>query len=197
MTAYVDIVVEIFRLPVPVGIGSASFGTADIITVGPVIASSLSQSSSEVFDNIFEYFHFLVTNKRQAICSMNAGDKPRAEETLTSLEAKAYSILQGITDPSCLRCVLTHADLHNHNILVASDGRITAVLDWELNLIQPAILGVDYPHWLSDEGPDDPRFADENTWWEASPAERDKIRTQFEEVCERKLPSDNCLIFIF
>jgi len=119
---------------------------------------------------------------------MNAEDKPRAEETLTSLEAKAYSILQGITDPSSLRCVLTHADLHNHNILVASNGRITAVLDWELNRIQPAILGVDYPRWFSDDGPDDPRFADDNTWWEASPAERDKIRTQFEEMVKERDP---------
>ena len=181
MTAYVDIVVEIFRLPVPVGIGSASFGTADIMTVGPVIAS-ICQSISEVFDNIFEYFHSLVTNKQQAICSMSAEDKPRAEETLTALEAKAYSILQGISDPSCLRCVLTHADLHNHNILVASNDRITAVLDWELNRIQPAIFGIDYPHWFSDEGPDDPRFADDNTW----SCERDKFRTQFEEVREQE-----------
>jgi Phosphotransferase enzyme family len=197
MTAYVDIVVEIFRLSVPLGIGSAAFGTADIITVGPVIGSTLRRSSSKVFDNIFEYFDFLVTYKRQAITSMNAEDQPRAQETLTSVEARTRSILQGITDPSFLRGVLTHIDLHSHNLLVDSNGRITAVLDWELNLIQPAIIGADYPEWFWDQGPDDPQFADENTWWEVSPAERDKVLTQFEEVGGRKTAQDNYLISLF
>ena len=40
MTAYADIVVEIFRLSVPLGIGSVSFNTADFITVGPIVAST-------------------------------------------------------------------------------------------------------------------------------------------------------------
>lgn len=72
---------------------------------------------------------------------MKAEDQPPAVEILSFVNTK---VLQGITDPSFLRCVLTHTDLHNHNILVTNDGRITAVLDWEVNRIQPAILGVDY-----------------------------------------------------
>lgn len=185
MSAYVDIVVEIFRLPVPQDIGSASFDTSSVMTVGPLIAANPPQSSSKVFNDIFEYFHFLVTLKKRVICLMKVEDQPRAEEILSFVNAKALDLLQGITDPSFLRCVLTHADLHNHNILVTNDGRITAVLDWELNRIQPAILGVDYPLWLSDQGPDDPRFASDNTWWEDSPADRKRIRAQFEKVsCE-------------
>lgn len=57
MSAYVDIVVEIFRLPVPQdSIGSLSFdtSTSSVMTVGPLIASNTPQSSSKVFNNIFE-----------------------------------------------------------------------------------------------------------------------------------------------
>ena len=46
MSAYVDIVLEIFRLPVPQDIGSASFDTFDasvqVMTVGPLILVSLA-----------------------------------------------------------------------------------------------------------------------------------------------------------
>lgn len=142
MSAYVDIVLEVFRLPVPQDIGSASFDTFDasvqVMTVGPLIAANPRQSSSKVFNNISEYFHFLVTLKRQAICLMKVEDQPRAEEILSLVNAKALDLLQGITDPSLLRCVLTHADFHNRNILAMDDGHITAVIDWELNRIQPA-----------------------------------------------------------
>lgn len=106
---------------------------------------------------------------------MNAEDQPRAREILTSVEAKAHSIIQGIDHPSFLRCVLTHADLHNYNIIVANDGHIAAVLDRELNRIQPAILGVDYSRWFSDQGPDDPQFADDDTWWEAIFLRQDNV----------------------
>ena len=44
MSAYVDIVLKIFRLPVPQDIGSASFDTFDasvqVMTVGPLILVS-------------------------------------------------------------------------------------------------------------------------------------------------------------
>jgi hypothetical protein len=182
-----------FRLPVPQKIGSASFDTSGgVMTVGPLIAANPSRSGSKViYNNIFEYFKFLVTVKRQDICSMKAEDQPRAEEILSFVNDKALDLLQSIsisiTDddpPVLLRCVLTHADLHNANILAADDGRITAVLDWELNFIQPAILAVDYPRWLSYHGPDDPRFADNNTWWEDSPDESKRFRAQFEKVSQ-------------
>ena len=119
---------------------------------------------------------------------MKVEDQPRAEEILSLVNAKALDLLQGITDPSLLRCVLTHADFHNRNILAMDDGHITAVIDWELNRIQPAILGVEYPLWLDDQGPDDPRFADDYTWWEDSPAETKRIRAQFEKVSREEVP---------
>lgn len=42
---------------------------------------------------------------------------------------------QGITDPSLLRYVFTHADHHNHNLLATNDGSVTAVLDWTRSLL--------------------------------------------------------------
>ena len=182
MSAYVDTVLEIFRLAVPQGIGSVSFEPDSVMNVGPLIAANPVQSSSKTFNNISEYFHFLITLKRQVVCSMNPEDQPRAKDSLCSVEAKALSFLQGVTDPSLLRCVLSHADLHNHNILAMNVGSITAILDWEINRIQPAILGVEYPLWLADQGADDPRFADDYTWWEDSPDERRRIHVRFEQV---------------
>ena len=66
MSDYVGIVsVEILRLPISQhGISSASFDTAGVVNVGLLIASS---SSSRIFYNIFEYFHFLGTVERQVV----------------------------------------------------------------------------------------------------------------------------------
>ncbi|KAF8809285.1 hypothetical protein BYT27DRAFT_7187970 [Phlegmacium glaucopus] len=186
MSAYTSTVLEIFRLPVPQRIGSASFDAAGVMSVGSLIAANPTKSSSNNFDNIFEYFDFLITVKRQVVHFMKPEDQPRAEDSLSFVEAKTLSLLGGITDPLLLRCVLTHADLHNHNILATNDGSITAVLDWEINRIQPAILGAEYPLWLANKGPDDPRFASDNTWWEDSPAERQRICTQFEEMVQKR-----------
>jgi hypothetical protein len=182
MSNFVDTVLAIFRLPVAQRIGSASIDTVGDINVGPLIAVNPKNSSSRVFDTISEYFDFLFTLKRETVNSMNPEDQQRAKDNLSFVEAKVLSLLQNITDPSLLRCVLRHADLHNHNILVMNDGSITAVLDWEVNCIVPAILGVDYPRWLEDKGNQDPQFAPDNIFWEDSPSERKRICAQFEEV---------------
>jgi hypothetical protein len=104
----------------------------------------------------------------------------RAEETLSYVECKIISVIKSLDDPSLLRCVLTHADFHGSNILVNNSANITAALDWEINYIQPAIFSTDYPVWLSDDGVRDPRFASINYWWDESPEERERLRTQFE-----------------
>lgn len=184
MSDYVNVVLKLFRLPVPQRIGSALVETVNgtrIINVGPRIGPNPTYSSPKVFENVFEYLQFLVASKREAVKQMKLEDQQRAEETLSSLEAKAISLLC-LSDHSLLRCVLTHADLHNYNILANGDGNITAVIDWEINYIQPAILGVDYPLWLSDQGVHDPRFACDNYWWEEGPAEIQRLCAQFEAV---------------
>lgn len=151
--------------------------------VGPLLVSNTSYSVPKVLDDISEYVDFLFTVKRRMIEEMKPEDKQRAETTLSSLETKTRSMIQTISDPgSCLRCVLTHADLHGYNILVNDNGDITAVLDWEINRIQPAILGVDYPLWLSTQGVLDPRFSADSWWWEESPTERERFCSTFEEV---------------
>jgi Ser/Thr protein kinase RdoA (MazF antagonist) len=161
--------------------------------VGPLLASNTSYSAPKVLDDISEYIDFLFTVKRQLIAEMKPEDQQRAETTSASLETKTRSMIQAIRDPGlCLRCVLTHADLHGYNILVNDDGDITAVLDWEINRIQPAILGVDYPVWLSSQGIHDPRFAKNTWWWEESPAERERFCNIFEKVRD-PIDSDNDL----
>ena len=44
------------------------------------------------------------------------------------------------------------------------------------------ILGVNYPLWLADQGPDDPQFTRVNIWWKDGPTERQMILAQFEQV---------------
>lgn len=184
MSMYVDAVLEMFHLPVVQRIGSASFGAVNTgnIDIGPRIAPSPSYSSSKAFVNIADYLRFFITVKRLAIEKMAVDDRQRASENLSFVENKITALLQNISDPSLLRCVLTHADLHSYNILVNEDGGITAILDWEINYIQPAILGVDYPAWLLDRGPFDPRFASKSYWWDESPAERRQLSLQFEQA---------------
>ncbi|KAF8966727.1 kinase-like domain-containing protein [Flammula alnicola] len=195
ISAYVDILSELFHLPVPQHIGSASFDEGNGMSVGPLLAANPSYSIPKVIDDISDYFYFLFTVKRQTVETMKPEDKQRAEATLSYVETKTQSILRTISDPSCLRCVLTHADPHGYNILVNDDGDITAVLDWEINYIQPAILGVDYPLWLSTQGRLDPRFASDSQWWEESPAERERLCTLFEEKVQERDPElYKCLI---
>jgi len=182
---YVDIVLELFHLAVPQRIGSASVETKNgtrVMNIGPRIAPNPFYSSHRVFNDVLEYVSFLTTVKRQSVADMKPEEQQRAEETLSSVETKTISLLRSLSDPSLFRCVLTHADLHSNNILVDSCGHITAVLDWEVNYILPAILGAEYPIWLSDQGTMDPRFASDTYWWEESPEERQRLCAQFETV---------------
>ncbi|KAF8808925.1 hypothetical protein BYT27DRAFT_7255180 [Phlegmacium glaucopus] len=110
-------------------IDSASFDTAGVMSVGSLIAANPTQSSSTDFDNIFEYFVFLITLKQQIVYLMKPRDLPCAEDNLSFVEAKTLSLLGGITDPLLLHYILTHTNLYNSNILTRNNGSITAVLD--------------------------------------------------------------------
>ncbi|KAF8889160.1 kinase-like domain-containing protein [Gymnopilus junonius] len=197
LTMYLDAVIEIFHLPAIQRIGSASFepDSIDTLSVGPRIAPSPSYSSSQVFDNITEYLIFLISAKRQAITDMEVEDQERAGEALSFIEEKITILLKNIDDPSLLRCVFTHADLHTYNILVTQDGNITAILDWEINYVQPAVLAVDYPGWLLDKGPFDPQFSSKDYWWDESPTERRRLSLEFEQsIQERDSVLHRCLV---
>lgn len=152
------------------------------LTVGPLIAANPDYSSTEVIDSLSAYVRFLFSVKRETIKKMKPEDIQRAEATLSSVERKVISMTEAISDVSLLRCVLTHADPHGYNILVDDDGNITGVIDWEFNYIQPAILAIEYPLWLSTEGRLDPRFASDSQWWEECPSERRRLCTLFEQV---------------
>ncbi|KAF8900267.1 kinase-like domain-containing protein [Gymnopilus junonius] len=196
--AYVAILSQLFHLQAPHGIGSASFDDvsgSNTLAVGPLLAANPSYSTPKVIDTISGYVGFLFSVKREAIKEMKPEDIQRAESTLSFIERKVTSVTQTISDSTLLRCVLTHADPHGYNILVDDDGNITGLLDWEFNYIQPAILAIDYPLWLSNEGRLDPRFASDSQWWEESPSERQRLCTLFEQTIEEHNPElYNCFI---
>lgn len=185
MRDYVDVILNLFHLRVPQLIGSALCDLVDgtpVLSVGPRIGPSPICSSSDTFDDASELFRFLISVKRKSIEPMSPSDQVRAEQVLSAIESRVGSLLQRLSDPVLSRCVLTHADLHSYNILADEKGMITAILDWEINYIQPAIIGVGYPEWLSDDGPSDPDFASAHYWWDESPNERRRLRAYFEQV---------------
>ncbi|KAF8514934.1 kinase-like domain-containing protein [Hysterangium stoloniferum] len=194
---YIDLVLELFRIPVPQRIGSVLVEVKNgthAITVGPRIGVNPSQSCPTVIEDVFEYVRFFVALKRKAVRDMEPDAQQRAEETLSYVERSIMTILKSFNDPSLFRCVLTHGDLHSFNILVNKSGNITAVLDWEINSIQPAIFSASYPIWLSDDGVRDPGFAASTYWWDESPEERKRICAQFETIVrERDQLYYNCL----
>ncbi|KAF9483723.1 hypothetical protein BDN70DRAFT_280274 [Pholiota conissans] len=200
ISAYVDVLLVLFRLPMPQRIGSASAYDTDpnksSIAVVPLLSPTPGDSLSNVIDSISDYIDLLFAIKRRAIEKMKPEDMNRADITLSNLQAKASTMLQAVnSDASYLHCVLSHGDLHNYNILASNDGDITAVLDWEFNRIQPVILAIDYPLWLSTQAQFDPRFANDNEWWEESPAERARLCAVFEQTIQERDPElYKCLV---
>jgi hypothetical protein len=89
MSAYVGTVLEIFRPPVPQRMGSASFDAAGVMSVGSLIAANPTQSGSKDFDNVFEYFDFLITLKQQVMHLMKPENQPGGANL-----SPCYSVMQ-------------------------------------------------------------------------------------------------------
>lgn len=150
----------------------------------PRIGANPLVSADKVFDDISEYMaYFFSLKRRSPVIGSDGSALLSAQAVISDLEAHVRLLLERVIgNPSFLRCVLCHGDLHGGNILADSHGNITGILDWELHSIQPAILAAEYPNWLSYDGVEDPRFANPDNWWLESPAESARLRELFEQV---------------
>ena len=177
-----DIALNLFRLNVPQRIGtfvpaisSESFDVIPRIGVQRFCAS-------RVFDNIQQYLAFLFEMKKNSPV-IGGDDGSHIDELKGHVDGILAEILSKMPTSRLFRCVLVHDDLHEMNILVDKGGRITGVIDWEYQTLQPAILAADYPQWLSYDACCDPRFADpKQTFWLESPKESKRLRDVYLQV---------------
>ncbi|OBZ79158.1 hypothetical protein A0H81_01178 [Grifola frondosa] len=182
--SYAEVALELFRLAVPQKIGTITASGPD---QSLELIPSVPDHADRVFDTLAEYIDHLFARKRQFRIANDGTSRSRAMETLDKLEAHTRVIVEHLTTPSFLRCALVHDDFHAGNILIDdSRGCITAVVDWEFHMTQPAILAVAYPSWLLYTGPEDPRFATPTFWWNESPKESTRLCQLYEEIMKSK-----------
>jgi hypothetical protein len=138
--------------------------------------------AGRVFENIQQYLAFLFEMKKNSPV-IDGDDGGHIHELKGHVEGILGEILSQMPTSSLLRCVLVHNDLNEMNILVDKGGRITGVIDWEYQTLQPAVLAADYPQWLSYDACCDPRFADpKQTFWLESPKESKRLRDIYLQV---------------
>ena len=176
-----------FGLDVPQRIGTL---VPDILSrsfdVTPMIAVHFRASS--VFEDIRQYLDFLFKMKKNSPL-IGVDDGGHIDELRRHTEGVLTDLLSNPNAPSLLRCVLSHSDLNEMNILVDKNGSITGVVDWEYQVLHPAVLAASYPPWLSYDGPKDPRFVNpEEFWleefWLDSPEESSRLRDLYLEVSQ-------------
>ncbi|KAG5352644.1 hypothetical protein C0989_001369 [Termitomyces sp. Mn162] len=131
--SYAHFCLEMFRLKVPPKIGLFVPGissTSSDDVVPAITVQSRFRDPTKTFDDIQEYFDFLLEMKKH---SYTIGGDGRGH--LDELEVHINAILDNLTSKksahSLSRCVLVHADLNDMNILVDERGQITGIIDWE------------------------------------------------------------------
>jgi hypothetical protein len=169
-------------LDVPQKIGtlvpSISSDSADVI---PRIGVQRFRAT-RVYEDIQQYIAFLFELKKNSPV-IGGDDGGHIDELRRHVDGVLAVLPPKPISPSLFRCVLAHNDLNEMNILVDESGRITGVVDWEYQTLQPAILAADYPPWLSYDGCCDPRFADpKQTFWLDSPKESERLRDLYLQV---------------
>ena len=99
--------------------------------------------------------------------------------SLEELEAFALSLCVDLS-PGARRCILTHMDLREPNVLVSENG-LEGIIDWEYNASRPAVLALEYPVWLRATGAEDPLHANPD-WelWTDSPGASAHLRRYFD-----------------
>ena len=173
----------------PEGIGSLlsfeSDGSSGLqrVILGP---SLMPFEPPTVVSSISDYFKWLFQAKRDSSgIGTNKEDLEEAQAVLDRLESLVFDCISGY-DPAILRCIPSHEDLGPQNVLVDSSGVITAVLDWEYHMVQPAVLAVSYPSWIRYDGRRNPRFIHPNNMssaiWFSSPSDAAKLRDIYDEV---------------
>lgn len=155
-----------------------SFGSFNVI---PRIAVQ-SFRATRVFENIHQYLDFLFEMKKNSPV-IGGDDGGHVDELRPYVDAIVAELSSNRNTSLLLRCVLVHSDLNEMNILVEKDGKITGVIDWEYQTLEPAVLAADYPAWLSYDACSDPRFANaKETFWLDSPKESERLRELYLKV---------------
>jgi hypothetical protein len=184
--SFADIALNLFRLDVPQRIGTfvpgISSESSDVI---PRIGVQRF-CANRVFEHIQQYLDFLFEMKKNSPV-IGGDDGGHIDELKQHVDEVLAKLLSKATNSGFLRCVLVHNDLNEMNILVDEGGRITGVIDWEYQILQPAVLSTDYPPWLSYDGCCDPRFADpKQTFWLDSPTESKRLRDLYLQIVKSK-----------
>ncbi|GLB42982.1 hypothetical protein LshimejAT787_1204310 [Lyophyllum shimeji] len=185
--SFADIALTMFRLDVPQSIGTfapdISTGSLDVV---PRIGVQTFRAR-RVFDDIQQYIDFLLEMKRNSPV-IGGDDGGHIEELRGHLDRVLADLFSKTSDcTSLLRCVLAHGDLNERNILVDKSGNITGIVDWEYQVLHPAVLAADYPPWLSYDGCCDPRFADpKQMLWLDSPDESRRLRDMYLQIVKSR-----------
>ncbi|KAF8055210.1 hypothetical protein FPV67DRAFT_1745477 [Lyophyllum atratum] len=189
--SFAHFALELFKLDVPQRIGTlvpgapASDSDSSKDDVVPRIGLQEFRAT-RVFEDIREYLDFLFEMKKNlSSSSVEGGDEGGGHEYVDELRQHVDGVLAELFESNAtmtsqaalLRCVLVHTDLNDMNILADETGQITGVIDWEYQILQPAVLAASYPPWLSYDGCSDPRFANHaTTLWMESREESERLR---------------------
>ncbi len=177
---------QLNSLAVPQRIGTTVIRD-DAVDVVPLEFRALGFNPGCVFDTLEAFIHSLVLAKRESDrIGSDGASRTRAHEVLDRLVARLPSIFQRLSSESASvsvyrRCILSHDDLNESNVLVDDGGRIS-VVDWEFHSVRPVVLAAEYPCYLRHDGVYDPRFGLGEKWWVASPDDAAKLRAVYAEV---------------
>ncbi|KAI8972400.1 kinase-like domain-containing protein [Trametes punicea] len=184
--AHAQVFLELFRLEVPQVIGSLDCSDG-VLRVVPRKTVNAAFSATRVYDTLEDFVSSLIETKLGSdYIGTDDASRRRGEEILLRLQSELLLICKRLDSPSYRRCVLTHDDLNQTNILVSDEGDITGIVDWEYQSVRPAVLAASYPGCIRYDGVGDPQFASENTWWTVSPQEAASLRELFAEIVKAK-----------
>jgi len=179
--AYALIALDLFGLDVPQRIGTFVPGIlSGSFDVTPMIAVHFR--AIRVFEDIRQYLDFLFEMKKNSPL-IGVDGVGHIDELKQHTEGVLTDLLSNPNAPTLLRCVLVHRDLNDMNILVDKNGSITGVVDWEYQVLHPAVLAASYPPWLSYDGCNDPRFVNpKQNFWLDSPKESERLRDLYLKI---------------
>ncbi|KAG6816875.1 hypothetical protein H0H87_002196 [Tephrocybe sp. NHM501043] len=183
--SYARFTLDLFRIKVPQSIGSFVPAMSSELDNEIVPGIALHPyHPRQVFSNVRDYLDSLLKMKS---CAVKGDDAAYIDELGEHIHSLLDNLESKSTADSLLRCVLSHEDLNEQNILIDERGEITGVVDWEYQLVKPAFLAADYPPWLSYDACMDPRFADTYyTVWLESPQESKRLRDLYSQIVKAR-----------
>ncbi|KAI0808352.1 hypothetical protein C8Q74DRAFT_131080 [Fomes fomentarius] len=177
---------EIASLEVPQGIGTVTFrnGVAETI---PLIVAEPAITPERVFATLEEYLYSLVDVLRHSDrIGSDSASKATANGVLDRLTHELSGILGKLSGATYRRCVLSHDDLRETNVLVDEQGHLTGIVDWEFHSTKPIVLAARYPVWIQYSGIHDPRFANEYACWVSSPDDAARLKALYSQVIKER-----------